>query len=162
MPDPIKEFRPKILEAVTKRIRDLFGPDAPRNLFRKVRRGAWRPGGISRPSCTVVDDGSSVVRQIRDMDQAPSDGSHDIELKVMLVLELEENWDREETFNDWTNNVSEIIRSIANWRPTGCGVLEVKYRDDDPFTVEYSDGASRELWIINFNILYFEETPATA
>lgn len=155
--------RTKILDAWAARLGELYGPTGTEKIFRSIRRGAWKPGNPTRPALTIVDDGQEITaHELDDKDNDPSleTGSCDAILKIKLILDLEENFDREHTNKDWTNIVQDIVRRFANWRP-GCGVMNTRCEGDDPYDVLMDEGKSQQIWIIEFTVDYFFESGIT-
>lgn len=142
--------RTRIVQAIANRMEERFGPDGQvGNYFRKVRRGQWRPGSATRPMCTIVDDGKRTEIQ---EDTAGSD----LALDIKLILDLNENWDREEAFEDWSDRVEQIVTALANWLPINA-VRTIRYVGDDPFEVVFQGGKSEQIWIVEFEVNYFDD-----
>lgn len=147
----MSDRRKRLLEATRERIEKLFGSQgATKPLFREVWRRAWQPGNAIREACTVVDMGQ------RRAD--PEDNtSTNLILGVKLVLDLADEWRREDAYAAWTDNVSEIIAAMENWRPYPF-VLFYTYQKDEPFTVILGDNRE-EIWEIEFEVECFEAFP---
>lgn len=141
--------RTRILQAVATALNDEFGPNAQEALFRKtVRRGAWRPGETVVPACTVVDNGCR--REVGE-----DDGTIDLVLSVMVYIDVAENWDREEAFEDWSDRVESIAKKLHNLQVIKTGL--VRYVDDDPWEVLLTNGKSQALWSVQFEVEYTDD-----
>lgn len=144
-------IRTLILDETRKRIDDHFNATggSVERLFRNTWRRPWMPGNIVRPSCTVVDDGQ---RKEDDSDVT----CRDLIVKIRLVIDLAENWERQQPFVDWSDRVQKIIKDLVNWMPPGCGVERFEYISDDPIDVLLAAGKSESIWIIEFEVKYQE------
>jgi hypothetical protein len=145
------EIRTSILDLTRTRVDDGFnstgGSEA--RLFRNTWRRPWLPGNIIRPACTIVDDGQ---RKEGDSDTT----CRDLIVKPKLVIDLAENWERQEPLQDWSDSVQKIIKHLVNWMPPGCGVERYEYIDDDPLDVLLQAGTSESIWVIRFEVKYQE------
>ena len=146
------ECRTKILDAVAARVEARYGAETGTigQWFRKVVRGPWQPGNKMRPACTVTDFGQ------RRGEKVNSDVTKSRILAFHLVLDLQENWDREEKNQDWSDRVQKIIAGIQNHKAAG-GMKRLDYVQDDPFEVVLTNGASEQIWIVEFEAEYFED-----
>ena len=153
--------RGTILKSIKARAIDLFGPQGEvEKIFRGVSRSAWQPGAnTARPWATVVDDGQKVGEQYVDGSETQRDGSEDRTLNVKIVIDLEDNWGREETYETWTQRIEAICAAITNKLIPGVGCLRVRYISDEPFTVIFGD-QSQEIWILEFEVDYFVDAPS--
>lgn len=141
--------RTKILTDVAVRLNDKFnlatGSDI--QLFRSVRRGAWRPGNAIRPALTVVDDGQAI--------ESPNDEEgRMLTLRYKIVIDLAENWDRQTPMEDWSDRVETIWVCLQNWMVVGTGMLRHDYISDDPFDVIVAQGKSETIWVIEMEARY--------
>ena len=142
--------RTNILDATKTRLNGCYGPSGTEETrYRKMWRRAWRPGNDIRPALTVVDNG-----QRRGDTHEPE--SVELILGVQLVIDLEENWDRQVPYQDWGDHLDALIGKLENWMAP-YGITEFQYQDDDLFTVLIMDGASQEIWVVNFDVHYFKE-----
>ncbi|MCE5257008.1 MAG: hypothetical protein LLF89_09210 [Spirochaetaceae bacterium] len=121
--------------------------------FRQIKVGPWTPGNKVRPAATVVDFGGS-----KD-DKNDSDTTKGRTLKLHVVLDLVDQFDRENKAADWSDRVEQIALAIQNYR-AGAGVTRMDYVNDDPFEVLLVGGASEQIWVIEFEADYFVEVPA--
>jgi len=147
----LPEIRTSILDQIRVRIEAHFGVTAGTilKLFRNTWRRPWMPGNTVRPSCTVVDDGQRK--------EADSDNTcRDLTVKIRLVIDLAENWERQQSIEDWTDIVQKIIKDLVNWFPPGCGVERLEYISDDPFDVLLQGAKAESVWIIEFEVKYQE------
>lgn len=118
-------------------------------LFRNVWRRPWLPGNTIRPACTVVDDGQ---RKESDSDMT----YRDLLLRLKLVIDLAENWERQAPLQDWSDRIQNIIIDLVNWMPPGCGAERFEYVDDDPFDVLLQATKSESIWVVMFEVKYQE------
>lgn len=124
-----------------------------RQLFRQIKRGPWEPGNVTRPACTIVDYGA------KRGEKNNSDTTKGRVLAIQFVLDIEANWTREKDCQDWTDNVAQIINNIQNYK-AGPGLLRLDFETDNPFEVILADGASEQIWIIEFEAEFFEDYAA--
>ena len=157
----IQTQRTKILDAWVDRLEKLYGPTgSTEKIFRFIRRGAWRPGNPIRPGLTIIDDGQEIT--FNELDDEKNDdgqtGSSDATLKIKIVLDLAENWDREQPNRDWSNIVQDVARRFGNWCPAGFGIMNTRYMGDDFFDFLAGEGKSEQLWMLEFEVDYFFES----
>jgi hypothetical protein len=145
------QIRTSILDQTRTRIEGHFGVTGGtiERLFRHVWRRPWRPGNTIRPAITVSDDGQRK--------EADSDNTcRDLIVRPQLTIDLAENWDRQQPFEDWSDRVQKIIKDLVNWCPPGCGVERYEYISDDPFDVTLQGAKSESVWIVDFEVKYQE------
>lgn len=147
--------RTRIVQGLAKHLSELYGPGGSRQavLRKKVRHGGWAPGRKPRPQLTVVDDGQQRAG-FSDAEQCK-----EMLLDVRLVLDLEDNWDREETYKQWTDFVADLIEQVSNVMVPGTGMTRAHYRDDDPIDVVLQSGDSEQIWTIGFDVRYVMHVP---
>ena len=150
MESPKRQLRTLTLDQITTRVKERFGPGKDREFFREVERRQWFPGSQVRPKAWIVDDGQSRVTNAAD-----KDGGEEFQQKYKIILDLRDNWEREQPFIDWTDRVQEIVLHLLNWLPT-TGVIDHKYEDDEPFDAILASGAVQSIWIISFVVHRFE------
>lgn len=121
--------------------------------FRQIKVGPWQPGNKTRPAATVVDYGGS-----RD-GKNDSDTTKSRTLKIHVVLDLNDQFDREAKVADWSDRIEQISLALQNYR-AGAGVTRMDYIADDPFEVLLGNGASEQIWVLEFEADYFVEVPA--
>lgn len=144
-------IRTLILDQTRERIEAHYGATdgTKEKLFRQVWRRPWLPGNTIRPACTVVDDG-----------QRKEDFSdvlyRDLMLRINLVIDLAENWERQAAMQDWSDRIQDIIVDLVNWMPPGCGVERFEYVDDDPLDVLLQNAKAESVWIVRFEVKYQE------
>jgi hypothetical protein len=147
----VQSLRGRILEAIRARCEKRWGPNSDKPLFRETRLGPWEAGQAVMQRLTVLDNGQE-MQGIQSMDD------RNLKLKIQLILDLEDNWARDGKAVEWSDNIHAIIRDIQNWLPDGCGVIRLEYVGDDPATVVFNGGAAMaEIWVIDFECVYFDD-----
>jgi hypothetical protein len=139
--------RLQIAKLFAARLEELYGPSGTTHAaFRKVLCGMWKPGSATRPQATITDGG-----QKRAGYDDPED-EKSMAIALQLVLDLKSDWGSD--YETWVALVEHIITSTQNWLPEGIGCLRMEYEDDDPITVVLADGATEEIWVLNFRCTY--------
>ena len=136
-----------ILEGFRQRIRSLYGPQGSiQALFRSDRRGRYFPGKLPAPSFTVLDGGQDAGELY--------DGAGQMVLHIQIVLDLPDTWGADGCGDDWSDLVAQLIRSLCNWSPRGGDVVTIDPAGDSPWEAVVDEGASSQIWIINFDVEY--------
>ena len=147
--------RTTILDAAKTALDGWYGPSGSEDrIFRKVWRRAWRPNNSVRPAATIVDNGQ---KRVENEDDAESEI---FAVAWVIVIDLAENWDRQDPYTEWSDYIADIIKKFHNWCGAGCGEFNTTYVSDDPFDVLLVDGASKEIWTIEFETQYIAEVNA--
>jgi len=141
--------RSGILDDFAARIDSKFGLNGSDGQWlRKVKVGQYNPEWGGRPWVCVAGG-----------DQQHSSGERDpedektMETDVDICLSLQDNWDRDETYDEWIDNVNDLVRCLWNWLPA-YGVLRNDYIDDVRGDAVLRNGDSRQLWVIRFRVRY--------
>lgn len=143
--------RALILDGAKSRINTAYGPAGiSAHWFRNVWRRPWAPGNQVRPALTVVDGGQQQLSDPQNED------TKEYELTFQTVLDLEADWSREKSEQDWSDRVEALKVLIQNWLPA-YGVLEMNYRNDEPVEVVLQAGKVEAIWVIEFTARYFCE-----
>jgi len=148
-------LRKTILTAITTRINTKFNSETGTvgKWFRKIERGILEPITNVRPALTVGDGGQ---QRASDRDSFVGTGSEfgqEYELKVLLTLQLAENWERVNPSDDWTDRIQTIIEDLSGWRPTAC-IDNLLYIADDPAFLSFQAGSFEAAWEIEFQARY--------
>lgn len=148
------QTRTLILDNVKARIQRLYGPEGTTGQWlRDVYRGPWILGREIRPYCTISDFGG------KRSERNNSDTQKNRVLSFHAILGLNENWERVDKVQDWSDRVAQIAESIQNYK-AAAGMKRLDYISDDPFEVVLESGASEAIWIIEFEAEYWVDISA--
>lgn len=144
--------RVAILKAIAELFSTWYGPaaeNANNRILRSVRRGQWLMDGAGLPKCTVVDGG-----QARDATRDRAEGAF-FELTVLAILDLDENWSREEAPDRWSDLIQTVV-GLAHVL-SGNGIETVNVVDDRPFQMPGSSGGnSTQHWVVEWRVMYWD------
>ena len=152
MPD--LDSRSAILDGVRDMLVTYFGPAAAITADRVLRAATLGPwtghDGVSLPKATVLDGGQSrdESRQI--------DGGDYLKLRVRIVLDLEDNWDREATMQTWSGIVQRIVAKSCLLSVSGVAVEVVDYIGDNPWEFMIGSASALADWVIDLDVVYFD------
>ena len=123
-----------------------LGPNAA-GIFREVRKGPWHPTlACSRPCLWVCDVGQTADKHF--------DDALKLRLKMLLVLDLEDDFTNPASFEKWQGVVDLLIEVFEQWNPLQFSRELIEYVDDDPMEVTFQSGSSRYIWTLNEEIVY--------
>lgn len=147
--------RRDIVDKVQARLDTYFGAEgSDEAMFRAVRRGPLRPVKMT-PSCTVSDSGQRSANPY-------DDESEGLLLRIRITAHLAENWEDVDAAWDWTDRMEKLRVKLNNWLPDHCGMLKMKYIDDDPLDVIWTSGATQAVWVMEMEATYFTEAEGPA
>jgi hypothetical protein len=118
--------------------------------IRKFTSGQFVPSN-QLPSLTVCGGAQSRSRNGQDTETEKT-LSYDVE----IVLELNENWDNGEQYDEWETFVQDMIERLQNWLPCP-GALRFDYDGDENPDEQMTFGPGLTIWVIRFHCDYFVE-----
>jgi hypothetical protein len=137
-------------------VRDLiaatWGPTAEGGdgTLRAVYRRPWTPADKLVQAATVMDDG-----QRRVVDEG-DDESDNLLLAIKIVFDLAGEWRRQNKVEDMSDFVQLVIKRLSCYLPPNCGAIAMRYIDDDPVDALLGNGQTRQLWVVSFELTYFD------
>jgi hypothetical protein len=148
------ELRTLILDNVKTRLDAAFGPQGTEGQwFRDSWRGPWIIGRQSRPYYCISDFGAKRSENLN------SNTQKNRVLSFHVILGLNENWERVDEHQDWTDRVEKIAAKVQNYKAAG-GMKRLDYISDDPFEVVLESGQSEGIWVIEFEAEYWMDVGA--
>lgn len=142
--------RTLILSGVKTVINALYGSAIATPILRTVARGPYKPGSYAATPAAIICDGGQRAKSQADSDMIAV-------LSVQVILDLEANWDRATALDDWSDRVDAIIRAVLASPLTGCDIEQIDYVSDEPWEALLASGASRAVWIIDFDVSYYRD-----
>jgi hypothetical protein len=152
--EPTLDTRSAILDGVRDVLAAGFGPSATveaDRILRAVTLGPWTGhDGTNLPKATVIDGG-----QARDTSRQVEGGDY-LKLRVRIILDLQDNWDREATMPKWSAVVQRMIASTALLSVTNVAIEVVDYVEDNPWEFIIGSASALADWVIEIEVTYFE------